>query len=151
MLPQFFRIFAVNNSGQTVNFDTGLVNLKVTGIFVDPATGLLDYTPLPDDDMSFDGNEDWLDGGELKSDEITNTVTKYLAVHVQLEITHDAGNAAIGRFDLFLDGGDATGELRSDAAGYTSAEIDRLSQVGSLNWPAEASDDDKIRSAVFTV
>jgi len=151
MLPQFFRIFSVNNTGQTVNFDTGLVNLKVTGIFIDPATGLIDYTQLADDDMSFDGDENWLDGGELKSDEIDNTATKYLAVHVQIEVTHDLGNAAVGRFDLLLDGGDATGELRSDAAGYTDAETDRFTQVGSLVWPAAASDDDKIRSAVFTI
>lgn len=151
MLPQFFRIFVVNNSGQTVNFDTGLVNLKITGIFIDPETGLLDYTQLADDDMSFDGDENWVDGGELKSDEVDNTTTKYLAVHTQVEVKHDLGNAATGRFDLYLDGGDATAELRSDAAGFTSAEKDRFTQIGSMTWPAEASDDDVIRSAVFTV
>ncbi len=152
MLPQFFRIIAINNSGQIVNFDTGLVNLKMTGWIINPSTGKIAYTPIADDDMSFDGDENWAVGGELKSDEFDNkTSVQYIGMQVQLEVTHDLGTAATGTFDIYLDGGDATGELASDASGYNTAEANVLEQVGSLTWESNGANNEVMRSSVIEI
>ena len=152
MLPQFYRFIIVNNSGQTVNFNTGAVNLKVTNWIVDPTTGKITYTQDVDDDLSFDGDENWVDGGELLSDEIDNTANKFLGAQVQLEVTHDEAEAVTaGGFDIYLDGGDATGELSSDATGYASAELNQLRHIGYMTWELSGSDDDVQRSQVFDV
>lgn len=152
MLPQFWRIIVTNNSGQTVTFDSnGRFNVKMTAFIVTPATGKVAYTPLADDDLSFVATDTTVDGAEEKSDEIDNTSNLYIGAQIQLEVTHDAGAAADGTFDVYLDGGDATGELASDATGYASAEANKLQFVGSLTWEPNASDDDVQRSSVIHI
>jgi hypothetical protein len=151
-VPQFLRFVAVNNTGQTIAYDTnGRLNLKVTGVHVDPATGKETYTQLSDDDLGFGAGDSTTDGGEDLSGEIDNTATKYTGFQVQLEVTHDEGAAADGNYDLYLDGGDASGELASDASGYDDAETNGLDQVGSLVWPSTGDDDELMRSPVFEV
>ena len=127
----------MNNSGQLVTFNAnGRFNLKVTHWIVDPDTGKITYTQQGDDDLSFIGGDSTADGAEEKSDEIDNTANKFLGAQVQLEVTHDEGLAADGTFDIYLDGGDATGELASDATGYNNAEANNLQLIGSLTWEA---------------
>ena len=151
-VPQFLRLVAVNNTGQTIAYDTGgRLNAKITGIYVDPTTGKETYTQLSDDDFSFGAGDSTVDGGEDKTDEIDNTSTKYTGLQVQLEVTHDAGAAADGNYDLYLDGGDATGELGTDASGYDDAESNGLELIGSLVWHGSASDDEVMRSPVFDI
>ncbi len=152
MLPQFYRIIVVNNSGQTVTFNNnGRFNLKVTHLFITPATGKVDYTPQLDDDLSFIAASSVIDGAEVKSDEIDNTSNLFLGDHVQLEVTHDEGLAADGVFNVYLDGGDATGELASDASGYVNATDNALEHIGSMVWESNAADDDVMRSQVIEV
>lgn len=152
MLPQFYRFIVVNNSGQTVTFDlNGRFNLKVTNWIIDPTTGKVTYTKDADDDLSFVATDSTVDGAEEKSDEIDNTSNLFLGAQVQLEVTHDAGTAADGTFDIYLDGGDTTGELASDASGYASAEANKLQVIGSLTWEANGLDDEVMRSSVFNI
>jgi hypothetical protein len=152
MLPQFYRIIAVNNTGQTLTFNNnGRINVKMTGWFITPATGLINYAPLPDDDCSFGAGDSTADGSEDKSDEIDNTGNLYLGLQVQLEITHNEGTAADGTYDLYLDGGDASGELASDATGYAGAEANRLQLIGSLTWEPNGLDDEVMRSEVINI
>ena len=54
-------------------------------------------------------------------------------------------------FDLYLDGGDATGELASDASGYAGAEANGLTKIGTLFWESNGGDDEVMRSQVFEV
>ena len=64
-VPQFLRFVAVNNTGQTIAYNTnGRLNLKVTGIYVDPQTGKETYTPLSDDDLGFGSGDSTTDGSE---------------------------------------------------------------------------------------
>lgn len=151
-LPQFYRIIVVNNSGQTVTFDSnGRFNVKMTGFKTTPADGKRDYDALADDDLSFISGDSIVDGAEEKSDEIDNTTNLFQGVQIQLEVTHDAGGLADGTFDIYLDGGDATGELMSDADGYASAEASGLTRVGSLVWESNGLDDEAMRSEVFNL
>jgi len=150
MVSQFYRFIVVNNSGQTLTFNNnGRINLKLTGAFIDPDTGKLDYTVLADDDCGFIAAGTLADGAEILSDEIDNTTNKYTDLLVQLEITHDEGAAATGTFDVYIEGGDATGELPSDATGYAGAEANGLTFIGSLVWEANGLDDEVMRSEVF--
>ncbi len=152
MLPQFYRIIVINNSGQTVTFNSnGRFNLKMTAIFIDPTTGKIDYTQLADDDLSFIGGDSTVNGAEEKSDEINNTVNVYVNLQIQLEVIHDAGGLADGTFDMYLDGGDASGELASDATGYGDIEAAKLTFIGSLTWEPNGLDDEVMRSSVFLV
>ena len=151
-LPRVSRYIVVNNSGQTVTFNTnGRFNLKIQGVLTTPATGKEAYANLGDDDLSFIAGDSTVDGAEEKSDEIDNTSNLYKGHQVQLEVTHDEGLAADGTFDIYQDGGDATGELMSDASGYSSAEAAGLTRVGSLVWESNGLDDEVMRSEVFNI
>lgn len=152
MLPKYLRYIAVNNTGQTLTYDNnGRLNLKVTGVIIDPSTGKQTLTQLADDDLGFGAGDSTADGAENKSSEIDNSSNLYVAHLVQLEVTHDKGAAADGTYDLYVDGGDATGELASDASGYDSAELNALNLVGVLTWHASGADDEVMRSPVFEV
>ena len=152
MLPQFRRYAVFNNSGQTVTFNNnGRVKLKYTSIYIDPSTGKLVYSSPCVCRLSFIAGQSVADGAEVLSDEISNTAYKYINDQVQLEITHDEGTAADGTFDIYLLGGDATGELPSDATGYADAEANKLLMIGSLTWESNGLDDEVMTSNVFTV
>lgn len=152
MLSKFCKFALINNSGQAVTFDSnGRMNLKITGVFITPATGKVSLNELADDDFAFVAGQTMADAAERLSDEIDNSANLYIAYLVQLEITHDEGTAAVGTFDLYYLGGDATGELPSDTTGYDDAETNGLTAVGSLLWHAAGGDDEEMRSEVFMV
>lgn len=152
MLPKFYRFILVNNTGQTLTYDNnGRINVKMTGVYIDPASGLLSYNPLADDDCGFGAGDSTIDTGEDKTSEIDNSSNCYINALVQIEITHDEGTAADGTYDVYFDGGDATGELASDASGYDAAETNKLQYVGSLTWHSSGADDEVMRSPVFVV
>ncbi|HUT88685.1 MAG TPA: hypothetical protein VMY37_04265 [Thermoguttaceae bacterium] len=152
MLSPFSRFIVVNNSGSLLTFNAnGRINLKITGVYITPATGKVAYAPLGDDDCGFIAASTLADGAEIFSDEIDNSANLYIAYLVQLEITHDEGTAADGTFDVYYEGGDATGELPSDASGYDDAETNRLNFIGSLVWHASGADDEVMRSDALLV
>lgn len=152
MLPKFSRFIIVNNSGQTLTFDSnGRLNLKVTGWIIDPTTNKITYTQLTDDDCNFIATNTLSNGAEQLADEIDNTSNLFLGYLVQLEVTHDAGTLADGTFDVYLAQGDATGELQTDASGYASAEANNLFFVGPLTWESNGLDDEVMRSDVLEV
>lgn len=152
MLSQFTRFVVVNNSGSTLTFNNnGRLNLKITRWIVDPVTGDIEYTQLTDDDFAFIAGDSVLDGAEEQTSEIDNTTNLAIGYQIQLEVTHDEGTAADGSFDLFVSGGDATGQLETDASGYDDAEINGLTFVGLLTWHASGLDDEVMRSPVLEV
>jgi len=161
MIPQFYRIIVVNNSGDTITYNAnGRLSMVLWGVIVDPTTGKLTYTEIASspDDLSFDAGRSVIDGAEvtdepslLATDEIDNTTTLYINLQLQLEVTHDEGASADGTFDMYLDSGNATEELASDQTGYVDAEANKLRFIGSLTWEPNASDDDVQMSPVFTI
>ena len=152
MINQFYKFVLVNNSGQLLTYEyNGRLNLKMTGVIVTPATGKLAYANLGDDAFGFIAASTLAYTAEIESTEIDNTSNLYINLLVQVEVTHDEGAAADGTFDLYYSSGDATGELEVDADGYNSAELNKLTFVGSLVWESTAVDDELVRSPVFTV
>jgi len=152
MLAQFYKFVAVNNTGQTLTYNSNArLNLKVTPWYITPSTGLIAYAPDSDDDFGFGAGETVADGAEVLSSEVNNTSDKYLGAQVQLKMTHDEGSAADGTVDLYLVSGDATGELETDATGYDGAETNKLQFIGSLTWHASGADDEVMRSPVFNI
>ncbi|HUU84200.1 MAG TPA: hypothetical protein VM243_11920 [Phycisphaerae bacterium] len=154
MLPQFYRFVLANNSGQTITFNNdGRINVKQTCWIIDPATGKITYTQLADDDLGFIAGSSIVNGAELIGDvEINNTANLYLGAQIQLEVTHDEGAAIVagnGGFTLFLSGGDATGELPTDATGYGSAAAAGLDPVGTMPCDPNVVDDEVMRSNVW--
>lgn len=152
MLKRFYKFIVVNNSGQTLTFDTnGRLNLKMWAWIVDPSTGKITYTQIADDDMNFVATNTLADGAEQGGDEINNTSNLFLGLQAQLEVTHDEGTLADGNFDLYISTGDATGELESDASGYASAEANGLRIVTTLVWESNGLDDELMRSRMVEV
>ena len=152
MVPQFARFICFNNSGQTVTYNSnGRLNLKITAIKWNDTNKQYEYTQLSDDDFGFEAGDSCADGAEEKTSEIDNTSNLYERYQVQLEVTHDEGAAADGRFDIYIDGGDATGELMSDASGYDDAETNGLALIGTLIWHSSGGDDEVMRSNVIEV
>jgi hypothetical protein len=91
-------------------------------------------------------------GAEIVSANIIdNTQTRYVGSHIQIEITHDAGTAADGTFDLYMAQGDAAAETEEDASGYNTAEANKLEPIGSLTWEANGLNDELMRSPVFEI
>ena len=151
-LPQFYRIIVYNDSGQTITYNNnGRLNVKMTAWKYDTTNGDIVYTQLSDDALGFGAGDSTADGAEDKSSEIDNTSNEYLGLQVQLEVTHDEGAAADGNFEIYLDGGDATGELASDASGYNNANANALQMIGLLKWESNGLDDEVMRSPVFEV
>ncbi|MHC4354231.1 MAG: hypothetical protein ACYS0H_16115 [Planctomycetota bacterium] len=154
MVPQFYRFVVVNNSGQLLTYNNnGRINLKVTAWYIAPATGLVTYAQLADDDLGFVAASTLANGAEIVGDnEIDNTSNKYIGLQVQLEITHDEGAAVTaGGFDVYIAGGDASGDLPTDADGYGSAEINKLRPVGHMIIDPASADDEVTRSQVWSV
>ncbi len=152
MLAQFRKWVLVNDSGQLLTYNAGgRINIKETAWFITPATGLISYAQLADDDLGFIAGSSLADGAEIVGDvEIDNTSNLYIGSQVQIEITHDEGSLADGTFGLWLAEGDAAGELQTDASGYDSA-ASNLRLVGSITWHSAALDDEVIRSRAWEV
>ena len=89
MLPQFYQFILVNNSGQTVTFNSnGRLNLKITAWIIDPSTGKITYTQLTDNDFGFVAGQSMADGAERQTDvEFDNTGNLYVGLQVQVEVT----------------------------------------------------------------
>lgn len=152
MLPQYYRFIAKNETGQTITYNNnGRLNLKMTAVKWNATNNQYEYTPLSDDDFGFGAGDSTADGAEDKTSEINNTVNLYERLQVQLEVTHDEGAAADGTYDLYLDGGDATGELATDASGYDGAATNQLRFIGHLKWHSSGGDDEVMRSPVWEV
>ena len=74
MLAQFYKFVAVNNTGQTLTYNSNArLNLKVTPWYITPSTGLIAYAPDSDDDFGFGAGETVADGAEVLSSEVNNT------------------------------------------------------------------------------
>lgn len=155
MLSQFYKIIVVNNSGVTVDWDSGgRIELNVDGWIIDPTTGKITYSNILDDVSSTSLNgagESVINGAEILFEEISNTSNLFLGAQIQLKVIHDGGTAADGTFDMFLDGGRITAELASDSTGYASAEANKLQIIGSLTWEPNGLDDEVMRSNVFNI
>ena len=152
MLPQFYKLVVVNKSGQdNVYNDDGRLNMKITEWYIDPNTGTIVYNQRSDDDMGLIAGQTIANNGERLTSEVDNTSNKYVGAQIQLEVTHSAGAAADGTFDIYMAAGDATGELPTDANGYVDAESNKLEFVGSLFWLTGGSNDDLQRSPVFNI
>lgn len=152
MLPQIRKYILVNNSGQTLAFDTnGRINIKETAYRFNTA-GEMEYIPFADDDLGFIAAGSVIDGAEVVGDiEIDNRQTRYVGSHIQIEITHDEGAAADGTFDLYMAQGDAAAETEEDGSGYASAEANKLEPIGSLTWENNGGDDEVMRSPIFEI
>ena len=149
MLPQLRRYIVSNRTGSGM-VTGGALNLKETEWYIDPATGLINYNAATGDDLGFTGALASL--GEIIGDiEISNTVNLYIGSQIQLEITHDAGTAADGTFDIYMSQGTVMAALETDATGYIDVVETPPLYIGSLVWPASATNGQLIRSQVFAV
>ena len=126
-------------------------NLPYSSWIVYPTTCKVTYSSVGDDLFGFSGGNSLTYGSEIESTQVDNTTNNYLGLQVQLEITHDLGDAAVDTFDLYISEGDDDGDLQSDATDYSTAEDGKLPFVGSLVWDESAPDTGTIRSAVFNI
>ena len=152
MLPKIWKVIGVNSTGQTLTFNSNArINLKITGWRKNPVTGEVHYQQLDDDDFSFVAGSTLADAAEVMASEHDNSDEKLDGILVQAELKHDEGTLADGPFKLYLDGGDLTGELVSDADGYDTAALAALTSIGDLTWHASGGNDEWMRSPVFSV
>ena len=153
MLQKYWRIIVVNNSGQTVTYDSnGRIYLHLKGINLTPATGKLVYGAIAEDGVEIiESGNSIADGANDKTGEIDNSSNLYPNALVQLEVKHDEGAAADGTFDVYYDGADTTGELASDQDGYSDPETNGLQVVGSLIWDSSPGDDETLVSHTFLI
>lgn len=145
-LGQFYRFHVVNNSGQLVTFDSnGRVVLHYAQVNITPGTGKIAYGSGDSVSMITAG-QSVADGAFDKTAEIDNTSDLFPNALVSLEVTHDEGALADGRFDIFYESGIGTGDLPSDKNGFSDPETNGLTFVGSLIWDASPSDDELLES-----
>jgi hypothetical protein len=159
-LPKFWAIGVVNNSGQTVTFNSnGRFDLNVQAIHFNSSAGKLVYTEvLAADDLDFDAGRSVVNGtgvmddaSKLQTAEQDNTSNLYVGLQVSLKVTHDAGTAADGTFDLYLLSGDTTGALESNASGFDDFDDGNCRRIGSLIWHNLGVDDEIMQSKTFVI
>ncbi len=153
MLPQFYKFVVVNNSGQANVFSAGVayMSLRVAEWYITPSTGKVFYNQRTADDVNFTTGETNANGAEEISDEVDNSINKYLGAQVQLEVAHSAGAAADGTFDIYMASGSTSGTLPTDESGYVDAESNKLTFVGSLTWLTGGSNNDVQTSNTFSI
>ncbi len=133
MLNQYYRFHIVNNSGQTVTYDTagGRIVLHVQPFYINPSTGKIVYSGNSSIAVLTGGNT-VANGGFIKTAEQDNSSDLFLGALVSVEVKHDEGAAAEGTFDIYYESHLQSGFLPSDHDGFSDPETNGLTSVGSL-------------------
>lgn len=106
MLPKLYRFHIVNNTGETATYDDGArLSLRIMQWKFN-SSGVLVYNPsVVVVDFSFGGSGVFLNGTSEETDNFDNSSDLFLGLNGVLIATHDL-DAALGRWDLFIEGTD---------------------------------------------
>ena len=142
MLDKYWRLRAVNQTGQTLTLaDGGLLAVKMTPWKF--TSGALVYGTVIDDDIGQTATI--ADDAETEGDTQDNRTNLYLGILGTFEVTHDL-DAAAGEYRLYYEHCEDDSSWPSDASDFV---ITDLIQVCVLN--IDNSGDDKSRSKNFVL
>lgn len=144
MLPQYWRLRFINETGQTMTYNDGArIAIRVQQWKL--VSGVLTYDTVITEDCDFGAGETIADDGEVEGTVVDNSSEKQWGANGTFEITHDL-DAASGQCRLYFEGSDNDGNWPSDSADFV---ITDLIQVAVL--PIDNSGVDKSRSVNFVL
>lgn len=144
MLPQYYNLRFINETGQTMTYNDGariairLQEWKLVSVGITYGTVITEA-------MGFTTDGTIADDGELEATVVNNSSNKYWGAFGTFEITHDL-DAASGQCRLYFEGSDSNGNWPSDSDDFV---ITDLIQVAVL--PIDNSGVDKSRSVNFVL
>jgi len=147
MLPKYWRLRMINESGQTMSYD-GNSNAARIAIRVSPwkltSGAKVDGTAIAED-LGFGASDTIADDGEVEGAVVDNTSDKFLGATGTFEVTHDV-DAASGQCRLFFEHCDDNSSWPSDADDFV---ITDLTQIAVL--PMDPSAANKSRGVNFVL
>lgn len=138
MLAKYYRLRGVNNTGQTMTYDSGArIAIRLSPWKI--SSGALAFTTTITEDLGFSATETIVDGGEVEGSVNNNTSNLDFGVKGYAEITHDLATAD-GSFDIYLEESDDNVNWPSDQASFDVTKHMRL--VAVLSVVNDAVDED---------
>lgn len=144
MLPQYWRLRMINETGQTMTYNDGARIAIRCQEWKIGSVGVITYGTVITEDLGFGAGETIADDGEVEGTVVDNSSNKYYGINGTFEITHDL-DAADGVCRLYLEFSDNDGNWPSDSDDF---EITDLIQIAVLN--IDNSGVDKSRSCNFS-
>ncbi len=142
MLPAFYRLRFINETGQTMTHaNAARISIRFQAWKI-LASGVTTYGTVVTEDCGFTTGT-IADNGEVETAVVDNTSDKFHGVFGTFEILHDV-DAALGVCRLYLEFSDNNGNWPSDSDDFV---ITDLIQVAVL--PIDNSAVDKTRSVNF--
>jgi hypothetical protein len=130
MLAKYYRFWAVNNTGQTMTFETdGVGNAAQLNLRILPwkyVDGVLTYYDAITDDLGFSSGT-LTDGSSTEGDVQDNRTNLYQGAKCFFEAKHDHASAS-GTVDLYMEESDDNTNWPSDVANFDD-EVDGMHAV----------------------
>lgn len=144
MLPEFWRLRMINETGQTMTYNDGARIAIRSVAWKLGASGVVTHSAVITENLGFTTDGTIADDVEVEGTVVDNSSDKYYGVNGTFEITHDL-DAAAGQCRLYVEFSDNNGNWPSDADDFA---ITDLIQIAVL--PIDNSDVDKSRSVNFS-
>lgn len=144
MLPQWWRLRFINETGQTMTYNDG----ARLAIRIQPwklVSGVLTYDTVITEAMGFTTDGTIADDGEVEGTVVDNSSEKQWGANGTFEITHDL-DAASGVVRLYFEGSDNDGNWPSDSSDHVITDL-RLVKTMAIDNSAV----DKSRSRNFVL
>ena len=144
MLPEFWRLRMINETGQTMTFNDG-ARIAIRSVpWKLGASGVVNHSAVITEDLGFIAAGTIVDDGEVEATVVDNSSDKYYGVNGTFQVTHDL-DAAVGQCRLYVEFSDNDGDWPSDADDFT---ISKLIQIAIL--PIDNSGVDKSAAVNFS-
>ena len=120
MLAPFYRLHGVNESGQTMTFDSGaLIAIRLQPWAI--RAGVLSFTTsVITDDLQFSSGETIVDNAAVEGVVHDNSSNLDFGVKGKISIAHDV-DAAVGVFRLYIEESDSNANWISDETDFDPA------------------------------
>lgn len=144
MLPQYYRLRFINETGQTMTYNDGAriaIRLQEWKL----VSGVLTYGTVITEACGFTTDGTIADDGEAEATVVNNSSNKYWGAHGTFEITHDL-DAAVGVVRLYFECSDSDGNWPSDSDDFVITDLRPVKTMAIDN-----SGVDKSRSCNFVL
>lgn len=144
MLDKYMRLRMVNNTDQTLTFDSG-ARIAIRMAAWKLTSGVLGYTTITED-MGFSAGETIVASGEVEGTVIDNTSNLNWGIKGTFEVIANA-NSTDGSCDLYLEESEDNVHWPSEQADFDIAED--LRPVCILNLSTDAVDEGRMKNFEF--
>lgn len=126
MLPKFWRLRMINETGQTMTY-AGAARIAIRAMGWKMSSGDLVYGTVITEDLGFSSGT-IADDGEVEGTVVDNSSNLFWGINGTFEIIHDL-DAAVGACNLYLEYSDNDGNWPSDKDDFVIADLILVSSL----------------------